>query len=219
MRKTLLVVTVFVLVALTLTQADTIVTTRPTNGTDSVDWSQLGPSFTPINNPFSFTTANSVSGTGTFAGGGQGQVRQEGNGWAGNFTPGDFLVWTNSPGQGPLTLTFSQGYSQVGAQIAADFFGNFVAQICDNGNGQCFTESGVANSNNDGSAIYLGIAGTNITSITYSLLSCSNDCADFAINQMTLGGGTTTVPEPGSLLLMGSGLLGLVGAARRRFLV
>ena len=218
MRKTLLVVTVFVLASLTLAQADTIVTTRPTNGTDSVNWSQLGASFTPINNPFSFTTANSVSGQGTFAGGGQGQVRQQGNGWGGNFNPGDFLVWTNSPGQGPLTLTFSQGYSQIGLQIQADFFGAFVAQICDNGNGQCFSEAGNSNSNNDGSAIYLGIAGTNISSVTYSVLSCTLDCADFAVNQMTLGGGQTTVPEPGSLLLMSSGLLGLVGVVRRRFL-
>jgi hypothetical protein len=51
------------------------------------------------------------------------------------------------------------------------------------------------------------------------MLSCTQDCADFAINQMTLGGGMTTVPEPSSLLLMGSGLLGLVGVVRRRFLV
>lgn len=219
MRKTLLLVAAFVLVALTLAQADSLVITRPTNGTDSVDWSQLGPSMTPINNPFSFTTANSVSGTGSFAGGGQGQVRQQGNGWNGNFSPNDFLVWTNSPGQGPLTLTFSQGYSQVGAQIQADFFGAFVAQICDNGNGQCFSEAGNSNPNGDGSAIYLGIAGSNISSVTFSVLSCTQDCADFAINQMTLGGGMTTVPEPSSLLLMGSGLLGLVGVVRRRFLV
>lgn len=38
--------------------------------------------------------------------------------------------------------------------------------------------------------------------------------ASVEVDSITLG----PVPEPGSLMLMGSGLLGLVGAARRRFL-
>src|ERR1035438_10218925 len=43
------------LVSAAVMRADSVVTTEPT-GTDWVYWSQLGPTFTTIANPFSFTT-------------------------------------------------------------------------------------------------------------------------------------------------------------------
>jgi hypothetical protein len=199
-------------------QADSLVTTRPV-GTDSVSWAQLGGVGSAIPSPFAFLTANSVAGTGTYGSSGylgipEGEVIQQGSGWAGNFAPGDILNWTYN--SGPLTLSFAQGYSQIGAQIQSDYFGAFTAQICDvNG---CFSENGNSTSDNDNSAIYIGIStgGAPITWATFGVTSASSNPNDFAINDVTLNGATTT-PEPGSLLLMGTGLVGFAGALRRKF--
>jgi len=40
---------------------------------------------------------------------------------------------------------------------------------------------------------------------------------DFLVNRMAVGGDYTPVPEPSTILLLGSGLLGLVGYNRKRF--
>jgi hypothetical protein len=207
MRKFPLVLAVLLIGALAA-HADSSVTTRPA-GTDSVDWSQLGSSFTAINNPFDFTTANSVAGTGSYASG-VGQVRAEDNGWGGNFTPGDYVNWNG--GSGTLTLNFADGFTQIGAQIQSDSYGAFTAQICDvNG---CFTEDGTSNANDDGSAIYLGISSSSpINWVTFDLTSGTND---FGINEVTLDGDSGATPEPSSLLLLGTGLVGLAGALRRK---
>ena len=141
-------------------------------------------------------------------------MRVQETSWAGNFATGDFLNWNE--GNGALTLNFNSLYTQIGAQIETDSNGPFTAQICD-GYGSCFTENGDSVSDND-SAIYIGVESSSpIDSVTFSITS-GNNPSDFAINEVTLdGSGTPVVPEPSSLLLLGTGLLGLAVTARRRF--
>jgi hypothetical protein len=218
--------------------ADSLVTVRPT-GTDSVDWSQLGAPGSPVPSTFNprsglggsfvFTTVNGVSGAGQYIGsytGGDGSVQEQGVGsyfasGQGNFAPGDFLNDTDE--NGPMTLTFASGFTQIGAQIDGDNSGPFTAQICDNSNNACFTEVGDSTSIGDDSAIYLGIASnTPITSVTFSLTSVTGDHPHgidwFAINEVTLGSiPVSATPEPGSLLLVATGLGGLAAAFRKRF--
>lgn len=231
MKKAFLLTVAFALASFTVASADTLVGVTTRTGVDTINWSQLGGDGTSVPNGFTATSSpNSIIATGTFAGGGPGQILIQGVDWIGNFGNGQSILWTNSPGQGPLSFAFSggngNGLSTVGMQIQADFDGAFTAVIQAFGTSGLlgsFSEAGVGNANGDDSAIYLGILDTtaaNITSITISLSNCTQDCADFGVNMMSLtqgGGLPPPIPEPSSLLLFGSGLIGVVGVARRRF--
>lgn len=198
-------------------QADSVTgsNARPT-GTDTLDWGPLGPSFTNVGASFTVTSTGGVGAQGTLTGG-NGEVRQQGNGWDGNFSSGDNLLWTQ--GFGPLSLDFGAGLSVVGAQIQSDFFGDFTAELCDN-LGDCYSENGTSDPSGDGSAIYIGLidsTGANISSVTLSLTSCPQACSDFAIDELSLEtGGPTPTPEPNSLFLLGTGLLVSLAVLGRR---
>jgi len=217
LKKALLLMVAFVIATVTLASADIITGVTVRTGNDGADWSQLGPDGTPVSTGFTLSSTGGIGITGSFAGGGDGAVLQQGVDWGGNFAAGDDLLWTNSPGQGPLVLAFSSGVYQAGVQIQADYVGAFAATI-DAYNGSTwlgtFSENGVSNGNGDNSAIYLGIqdlSGRNINKVVIGLSSCTQDCGDFAVNQLSL-----TTPEPGTLVLLASGMLGLAGAVRRR---
>jgi PEP-CTERM motif len=192
------------------------------NGTDYYDWTaNYGPPFSTIPNNSLARSATGLRAFVTFAGGGNGERRDQGNGWNGNFAPGDELLWTNSPGQGPLTLSFFAPLRGVGANIQAEFSGSFTAliQAFDvNGNLiDSFSEQGNSNSNGDGSAIFIGLAHDNgIRSVEFSLTSCARDCGDFAINRVDLDGCCGPSPEPATLLMLGTGMIGVAGTGYKR---
>jgi hypothetical protein len=177
----------------------------------------LGPSFTVLADPFALLSdGGTVTATVANPGAGGLERRNQGSGWAGNFAPGDELVWTQNEA-GPLDITFSGGVFGAGAQIQRDAFGAFTATIDVYDTFGVFLVSyslaGLSSSAGDNSAIFLGVLDTS-ASIGRIVYSVDMGTQDFAINQLDIV--NAAVPEPGTLVLVGAGLLGLAINARRR---
>jgi hypothetical protein len=203
-----------------------LVTTRAgLAATDSIDWGQLGPEATTSPSPFAVSSAGGISTVVDKALSGLFGRQNESSLWAGNFAPGDRLLWTNnftSTTNNPIALRFGAlGVFGGGAQIQADFNGDFLARVTafDAGGNllATFTEAGHSSRNADNSAIFIGVLSTDpdIHSIAVSLDAADADTiGDFAINRLDI---TAPIPEPGTLTLLALGVLALLCYGLRRF--
>jgi hypothetical protein len=187
---------------------------------DSVDWGQFGGNGSNPPNPFRALSQNSslVTGSDSFSSGQDFEITIQSSSWAGNFAPGDNLLWVRrgccpEPSDS-LTLTFSSPIAGGGLQIQSNPFnalGTFSAKIqAFNGTTPLgsFTVVGNSNSNADNSAPFIGVSSSaaNITSLVFSTVNPPGSNPDFAVNKLSLvaappqtQGGLTLVPTRNDL--------------------
>ena len=213
------------LVVCAASYADTITfagTPGALGANDSATWGQLGSDGTVIPNTFSATSGGGDAITGSFATT-TGLVATVGSSWgpaSGPFSNGDSLIWSfdssANNGTGPLTLDFPAVFG-VGAAIQSDAPGQFEAEL-DLYGSQGLLQKITALSDTNGDAIFIGGVDNvqGITSAVFKLDSVatnpnneSNNLGDFAIDTLYLQNGSVATPEPGSLLLVGGGLMTL----------
>lgn len=108
----------------------------------------------------------------------------------------------------PLTITFSQAVSNLSLFVVNNDADTYF--LTDN-NGKSISAAFGLN----GTDGILSLSDTNILSAT---IGTTNSGWDFALSGGSYNSPTPT-PEPGTLVMLGTGLIGLVGIARRRMLV
>lgn len=235
MNKKLLLLTIAVLCLTTFASADSF-TTYPTriaqNPDDFFDWNQLGPDYVfsgkTIPSPASVTSFNGNMALVGNTNGGDFLRLDEGVGWSGSFDDGEALLWTGNSisavglgGGGPFAVVFQHPVSSVGFGIEADLFVPYTATtaVYDTMGNLLFTYTinGVPGCGSGaGCEPFVGIGDLSAPNIGEIVISSNsgdpNFANDFAIDAIS----TATTPEPGTIALLGSGLIGIAGVLRRK---
>jgi hypothetical protein len=213
--KKLLVATVGALLFTSTAQAATFVDSRDTlEANDLVDWSVLGSTFTPINNPFVTTSSSGLDVNASIPSGSFLRIDQTPV-FPGAFDVGDALLFTGLGNPGPLTVTFNTPVFGAGTQIQSDpaNIPNYTATIeafdsFDNSLGS-FDITSISKREAGSGVSFVGVSDSN-GEIKKVVLNTEEEGANvpFALNELSLKT-SAAVPEPSSML--GLLLLGTAG--------
>jgi hypothetical protein len=164
---------------------------------DAVGWSNLAPLFTVFGSGAHYASSNGLAITVSSDTGGVLEVAQQGNGIAGNFNPGEFLLFNQQ--SGAITISFSHGIYGAGAQVEGDNYGSFNGTISAYGASDnllgSFVFSGISNGAGDGSAVFAGILSSTPDIYHISFWAPNGGVADFAMGTLDLNA-PSPVPEP-----------------------
>lgn len=173
--------------------ADPVFSRDDLGADDNIQWGQFGPPNTAFDTPAQGLSDGGVSFIVDDEGNHALTRVDQGDGWDGNFAPGDELILNGGLG-GPVLIEFDRPVFGIGANLQEDFFGPFtgVIEVFDAGGGliERFIREGESNGNADGSAIFIGILSD--TPIVRATFTTDNRPA---INMV----GLVTIPAPPAL--------------------
>ena len=200
-------------------------TTDPTLFQDSINWcTNYGCQSQELGTPQTWNSDGGATGMVGLVSSQNMQNLVQGVSWNGNFNNGEGLIYNgvftlgNTPG-GILLQLDSPAYG-VGAYIQANIFGAFTATISLYDAGfnllGTYSHDGFSDTN-PGTALFIG-AYDSIADVSWAVFDVAdiNGNDDFAIGTTKIMTQITTTPEPASLTLLGSSLLGLAGMLRRK---
>ncbi|HZD31107.1 MAG TPA: PEP-CTERM sorting domain-containing protein [Candidatus Angelobacter sp.] len=231
MKKQALLLVLVVLCLGSLASADSFyLYSSRVGSTDFIDWTQLGPDYT-VSGATIPTPAFVGTAAGNFAlvgntNGGDFLRSDSGISFSGNFGNGENLVWTGNPllglgGGGPLAIELFYPVGAVMFGIQADESGPFTASVDIFDSNFTYLTSFSFNGNSGccfgGNELVIGIQDTTAVNIGAVVIGTNsgdpNWNNDFLINDPSFN---YTTPEPSSLILVGSGAVGLAGVIRRK---
>ena len=239
MKKAFLLLTAAMVCCATFASADNFVTyaTRAQqNPTDFIDWTQLGPDVTisqmGIPSPSPVVTSLGHSAMVGNTNGGDFLRVDAGLGWINShFALGESLVWTGNSqivgSGGPLKIALASPAGSVGFGIEPNSFGPFTVRVdlYDVSSNPIGSVSFSANETICGSncfqgdEFFVGIGDT--TGVNIGAIVINSDTGDpFFADDLTIDNPgftyTTATPEPCTLVLMGTAVVGLTRGRRRK---
>lgn len=122
------------------------------------------------------------------------------------------VLWNQ--GFSTLTITTSDHENTLGFELEPDQFQQELVQAIFHASDGSSFELDLSPNGSAGALLFAvqNDSGANITSV--DIIDTAGD--DFSIAQLRSGNSPVTTPEPGSILLFGSGILGLAGVMRRK---